>query len=96
MAHGGAVRRLWALLFISMKHLARGGRGQSLLPGTSLEWDTSIGLRGGRRMGRGGQASGDRDGATESIEHWASHFMTREIPRGPGSPHASPRPAFQL
>lgn len=47
-------------------------------------------------MGRGGQASGDRDGATESVEHWASHFMTREIPRGPGSPHASPRPAFQL
>lgn len=92
MAHGGAVPRLWALLFISTKHLARGRRGQRLLPGTSLEWDTSIGLRGGRRMGRGGQASGDRAGAAESAEHWASHFMTREIPRGPGSLH----PAFQL
>lgn len=43
-------------------------------------------------MGRGGQASGDRAGAAESAEHWASHFMTREIPRGPGSLH----PAFQL
>lgn len=53
MAHGGAVRRLWALLFISMKHLARGSRGQSLLPETSLEWDPSTGLRVGRRMGRG-------------------------------------------
>lgn len=48
MAHSGAVRRLWALLFISTKHLAREGRDQTLLPETSLEWDMSTGLRGGR------------------------------------------------
>lgn len=47
-------------------------------------------------MGRGGQASGDRAGAAGSVEHWASHFMTRETARGPGSLYASPHPAFQL
>lgn len=36
-------------------------------------------------MRRGWQASGDRAGVVESVESWASHFMTREIPRSPGS-----------
>lgn len=57
-----------------------------------LDW----GEEGEERMGRGGQPSGDRAGVVESAEHWAFHFMTQEIPKGPGSPHASPHPALWL
>lgn len=98
MAHDGAVWRLSALLFIFMWYLAREGKGKTfpqerVLNGIHLlDW----GEEGEERMGRGGQPSGDRAGVVESAEHWAFHFMTQEIPRGPGSPHASPHPALWL
>lgn len=53
-------------------------------------------MEGEENVGRGGQASRDRAGVVGSVEQWASHFMTREIARGPGSLYASPHPASYL
>lgn len=63
-----------------MNHLARKGRGQPLLPGTSLEWEMSPGLGGGRGR-KEGQASGDGAGVVGSSKRWASPFRTMAILR---------------
>lgn len=67
MAHNGAVRRLWALILISVKHLARRYGGQ--IPFSGKVWSGACplgrGEEGEGRMGRGGQASGLRAGVAE-------------------------------
>lgn len=54
----------------------------------------------GGKKGKEIWAEGDRlletVGAAASVERWASHFMTRERARDPGSLYVSPDPVFQL